>query len=220
MRNTRPQLAVPSALALGAAVAAFLVLSLGARPAEARLVDLHAGAIAGGITGWGSDQPDFFSKRGRPGVGVEAGVKLLVIDLSFNFFQMFDGSGAAGTLSQVLLGVNVDIPVGNQTFRSGVERGKSRNVIRPIASFGGALATPKPVDLPLNNAQLAAKGIVSYVGAGYEHFLNEFIGVGAEASFGYHYLWGGGMSEFVTGQTHSSGYQLTGFATVTFHLGY
>jgi hypothetical protein len=206
------------------ALAAFGGASLRARPAEARLIDLHAGAIAGGITGWGTttDTPDFFQRRKGPGVGAEVGVKLLIFDLSANFVQIFDGNGRGGTLSQLLLGVNIDVPVGNQKFQEGVERGKSKNIIRPIANVGGAIGSPEPVHLPVDNAQISSKGIVSYWGVGYEHFINEFMGVGAVANFGYHYFIGGGKSEdpTVQNQGHSSGYQLTGFATLTFHLGY
>jgi hypothetical protein len=220
MKMNRPRLAVSVALAL----TGFGVASLRARPAEARLIDLHAGAIAGGITGWGTTAgtPDFFQRRKGPGAGVEVGAKLLIFDLSASFLQIFDGSGRAGTLTQVLLGVNIDVPVGNQKFQDGVERGKSRNILRPIANVGGALGSPEPVHFPVDNAQISSKGIVSYWGLGYEHFLNEFVGVGAVANFGYHYFIGGGKSEdpSVLNQTHSAGYQLTGFATLTFHLGY
>jgi hypothetical protein len=220
MKKSPRRLAVSFALAL----TGFGVASLAARPAEARLIDLHAGAIGGGITGWGTtaNTPDFFQRRKGPGLGVEVGVKMLVFDLSANFFQIFDSNGGAGTLTQVLLGVNIDVPVGNQKFQYGVERGKSRNIIRPIANFGGAIGSPEPVHLPVDNAQISSKGIVSYWGVGYEHFLNEFVGVGAVANFGYHYFVGGAKSEdpSVQNQGHSAGYQLTGFATLTFHLGY
>jgi len=218
MKNNPPP--ITSSLLLAAAI--FGVASLGARSAEARLIDLHAGAIAGGITGWGTtaNTPDFFQRRGGPGVGAEVGVKLLVFDVSVNFFQVFDSSGRGATLTQGLIGVNIDVPVGNQKFQDGIERGRSKNVIRPIANFGGALGSPEPVHLPIDNAQLSSKGIVTYWGVGYEHFINEFMGVGAVANFGYHYFVGGAKSDLVANQTHSAGYQLTGFATLTFHLGY
>ena len=216
MKMNRPRLAVSLALT------GFVVASLAARPAEARLIDLRAGAIGGGVTGWGqtTNTPDFFDRRKGPGLGVEVGVKLLVFDLSANFFQVFDSNGRAGTLWQLLFGVNIDVPVGNDRFRNGFERGKSRNIIRPIANIGLAAGTPQPVHPPLDNAQISSKGVVSYVGVGYEHFLNEFFGVGAEADFGYHYFIDGGKSTLVANQTHSAGYQLAGFATFTFHLGY
>jgi hypothetical protein len=207
---------------LALSAAAFGATSLFARPAEARLLDLHAGVIGGGITGWGetSNTPDFFDRRRGPGLGVAVGAKLLVFDVSGTFFQIFDTDGRAGTLWQVLAGINVDIPVGNDKFQDGYERGKSRNIIRPIANVGFAAGTPEPVHPPLDNAQISAKGLVSYVGVGYEHFLNEFLGVGFEGDFGYHYFIDGAKSDFVANQTHSAGYQLAGYATFTFHLGY
>ena len=118
--------------------------------------------------------------------------------------------------------MNFDVPVGNQLFRDGIEKGKSRNVLRPILNLGVAVGTPEPVKPPLDNAQISDKGLVSYMGLQYEHFLNEFMGVGAEADFGYHYFIGGEKSTLMMSslQAHSSGYQLAGFATLTFHLGY
>jgi hypothetical protein len=216
-----------NSLALGLAV--LVAGMLAARPAEARLIDLHAGGYAGGVTGWGTTPgtPDFFDRRTGPGVGVAVGVKLLIFDLSLNFTQLFDSKGSAGTLLQALVGINFDIPVGGQLFMDGIEKGKSRNVLRPIYNIGVASGTPEPVHAPYDNAQISAKGLVSYMGLGYEHFLNEFIGVGAEADFGYHYFIDGGKSMDTTMMTpknplesHSSGYQITGFGTVTFHLGY
>jgi len=205
---------------LAAAVSAAVALWTPA--AEARLIDLHAGLTGGGITGWGSTSgtPDFFDRRKGGGLGAELGVKLLVFDLSATFFQYLDGGGRAGTLEQLLFGVNIDVPVGNDKFQEGVERGKSRNIIRPLANIGIATGTPEPVQLPLDNAQISSKGIVSYWGVGYEHFLNEFMGFGGELEGGYHYFIDGGRSMLAANQTHSSGYQLAGFAKFTFHLGY
>jgi hypothetical protein len=211
-----------AALALGLAMGAAVLLA--APRVEARLIDLHAGVIGGGITGWGdtTNTPDFFDRRKGPGLGVSLGVKLLVFDLSTSFLQIFDGNGRAGTLTQLLFGVNIDVPVGNDKFHKGIERGKSRNIIRPVVNIGAAAGTPEPVKPPLDNAQISAKGLVSNIGAGYEHFINEFLGVGAEVDYGYHYFIDGGKSVMLAApnQTHSSGYQLAGFATFTFHLGY
>jgi hypothetical protein len=214
----------PSFAAVALALVAGAWVLLAAPRAEARLIDLHAGAIGGGITGWGdtTNTPDYFDRRKGPGLGVEVGVKLLVFDLSANFLQIFDGNGTAGTLTQLLFGVNIDVPVGNDKFHRGIERGKSRNIIRPVANIGVAAGTPEPVKPPLDNAQISAKGLVCNVGIGYEHFLNEFLGIGAEVEYGYHYFIDGGKSMMLAtpNQTHSSGYQLAGFATFTFHLGY
>jgi hypothetical protein len=193
-------------------------VALAARPAEARLVDVHAGARAGGIVGWGStpNTPDFFDGTRGPGMGVEVGAKLLVLDLSANFLQVFNGNGRAGTLAQLLLGFEFDIPVGNLKFQNG----KSRNIIRPALAGGVAFGTPKPVSPPLDNAQISDKGFVSQMEVAYEFFLNPFMAVGAEADFGYHYFVGGGVRATAANKDYSSGYHMAGLATFTFHLGY
>jgi hypothetical protein len=203
-------------LVRGLGLLTVLAKGLAARPAEARLIDLHAGGYGAGLTGWGTtgNTPDFFERRRGGGFGAAVGVKLLIFDVSANFTQLLDGNGRAGTLTQVLAGVNIDIPVGNQLFQSGIEKGKSRNLLRPIANIGVAIGTPEPVKPPVDLSQISHRGFVGYTGLNFEHFLNEFIGVGAEVDFGYHYFIGSSTS------IHSAGYQLAGFGALTFHLGY
>ena len=201
---------------LAAAVLGAALAFTTARPAEARLIDLYAGATAGGIGGWGTTKntPDFFDSIHGPGVGFDLGVKLLVFDLSANFFQVFDGSGASGTLIQFLLGTEVDVPIGQTKLPDG----QSQNVLKPEISGGFGFGTPGPVSPPLTDSQISAKGIVANASLGYEYFLNPFIAIGAQATGGYHYFFGGDVVNAVQG--HSSGYHLLGLGTVTFHLGY
>jgi hypothetical protein len=189
--------------------------ALAARRADARWLDLHAGVRGGGITGWGSDRntPDFFEKTRGPGAGFELGVKLLVFDVSANFLQVFDGSGRVGTLTQFLLGFEIDVPAGDGKLPDG----HPQNIFRPGLAAGFGFGTPGPVHPPLDNAQISDKGFVSHVKLAYEHFLNPFIGVGVEANLGYHYFLGGQVA--TNGQDHSSGYHLVGLGTFTFHLG-
>ena len=162
MKNDRPRLVLRRLphrpqLPLLLGLCALGALGLSARPAEARLIDLHVGALGGGLTGWGQtpNTPDFFDRRKGPGLGLELGVKLLIFDVSGNFVQLFDSSGRAATLSQVLAGVSIDVPVGNQKFQEGVERGRNKNVLRPIANIGFAAGTPEPVHPPLTAADSA-----------------------------------------------------------------
>jgi hypothetical protein len=187
-----------------------------ASPAQARWVDLYAGARAGGITGGGSGgagQPDFFERSQGPGLGFEVGAKLLIFDVAANFMQLFGSNGSAGTLTQILAGIEIDIPVG----RAKLHDGRTRAVFRPGLVGGVAFGTPKPVSPPLSNAQVSDKGLVSEIKLGYEYFLNPFVGVGFEGDLGYHYLlWG----QSVNSSQNSSGYQLAGVGTLTFHLGY
>lgn len=191
-------------------LAAVAVL-LAARSAEARLLDLHAAAEAGGIGGWGSSsKPDFFDHTRGPAFGAELGIKLLVFDLSTSFTQVIDGSGWSGTLSQVALAIDVDIPVGPTKLHNG----QSAHIIHPSIGVGLAVGTPGPVSPPLNAAQISDKGVVFPAKVGYEYFLNPFFAVGAEAMFGYHYFFIGGSVD-----NHSQGFQFSGMGTVKFHLG-
>ncbi len=199
---------------LAAAVLAAALVA--ARPAQARLVDLYAGATAGGMAGWGTtpNTPDFFDTTRGGGVGFDLGIKLLVFDFSANFFQTFDGSGAAGTLIQFLLGTEIDIPLGSAKLPDG----QSQNVLKPEVAGGFGFGTPGPVSPPLTDSQVSAKGAVVNGTIGYEYYFNPFVAVGAQALFGYHYFFGGDELNGVSG--HSSGYHLMGLGTLTFHLGY
>jgi hypothetical protein len=194
--------------------AVFAALTLGvSAAAEARMLDLRAGGRVGGAVGWGSNSaPDFYDSHSGPGGGFQLGAKLLVLDLSVNFTQLFNGA----TISEGLLGFTFDIPVGNLVFQDGLEKGKSRNVIRPVINAGFQINTPSTVHLPIDDAQLYQKGFTSNFGGVYEFFVNEFIGVGAQVDYGWHYFLAGGKA---TSSAHSPGYHFDGFANVMFHLG-
>jgi hypothetical protein len=185
------------------------------RPAEARLLDLRAGADAGGIVGWGatSNTPDFFEHTSGGALGFNLGLRLLVFDASIGFTQVLNGSGTVGTLTQFLLGLAFDVPVGQQKLPNG----KSRAVVTPALVGGLGFGTSGPVDPPLNNEQVSDKGFVSHLKFGYEYFLNPFIGVGATGFVGWHYFFGGQV--VTNSQSHSSGYHAAALAQVTFHLG-
>jgi hypothetical protein len=190
---------------------------LAARPAEARFIDLYAGATAGGMAGWGTtpNTPDFFDTTRGGGVGFNLGLKLLVFDFSTNFFQTFNGSGAAGTLIQFLLGTEVDIPVGKTKLRDG----QSQNVLEPEIAGGFGFGTPGPVNPPLNDSQVSAKGVVANASLSYEYYFNPFVAVGAKGTFGYHYFFDGDVVNSSSVQDHSSGYHVSALGTLTFHLG-
>jgi hypothetical protein len=202
------------ALLVGVALAATLGA---ARPAEARLIDLYAGATAGGIGGWGTtpNTPDFFDSTRGPGVGFDLGMRFLFIfDVRARFLQVFNGSGASGTLIQLLLGTEIDIPLGDAKLPDG----SPRSLLQPEVAGGAGFGTPGPVSPPLTDSQVSAKGLVVNGSVGYEYLLNPFIGVGGQATFGYHYFLGGDVVN--SSQGHSSGYHVMGLGTFTFHLGY
>jgi hypothetical protein len=183
--------------------------------AEARLVDLRAAAQAGGMFGWGqrSAVPDFFRQSAGPGFGFELGARLLVIDLSMSFLQLMDTDGLSGTLIQLLLGTEIDIPVGDPKLPNG----QSVNVLHTGIVAGVALGTGATVSFPIDNEQIADKGIVSRFRFGYEYFLNPFVGVGGQLDLGYHYFLAG---QPINGMDHASGFHIIGLGNLTFHIGY
>lgn len=199
-----------------AVVGAAALLVLSGRPAQARLIDLYAGGTAGGVTGWGTTKntPDFFDSTRGAGVGFDLGVKVLFIDLSAGFLQVLNGSGTSGTLIQLLLGGEVDVPLGPARLVDG----GAVHVLQPKLAGGFAFGTPGEVHPPLTDAQVSAKGIVGDAVLGYSYFLNPFIALGAEGTFGWHYLFGGDVVN--ASQGHSSGYHVLALGTVTFHLGH
>jgi hypothetical protein len=183
--------------------------------AQARVVDLRLGANAGGMFGWGTTTgtPDMFRQAAGPGFGVEAGLKLLIFDFSVDVLQIVKSGGLGATLIQGMLGVEVDIPAGHTKL----ENGQSVQVVHAGGAAGFVLGTNAPAMLPVTNDQLADKGFSSRARVGYEYFLNPFMGVGAQADFGYHYLLGGEAVNMT--QDHSSGFQVIGLGAFTFHLG-
>jgi len=201
-----------------AAIAAGVAL---ARPAEARLVDLHAGIVAGGIGGFGTDShtPDFFAKTSGGAFGAAVGAKLLVFDLTVSFLQVANSSGWSGTLAQALLGFELDIPVGPDRFEDeNGRKGRRKAILRPGFGAGVGFGTPGPVQTPYSESQISDKGIISQIKLGFEYNVHPMLGFGLEGDAGYHYFLGGAALNDV--KDHSSGYHGMLLGTLTFHLGY
>jgi hypothetical protein len=196
---------------LGAAVVAALAAPA---VAEARMIDLRLSGQGGGMFGWTTtpNAQDMFRTAAGPGVGVEAGLKLLVFDASVSVLQMFK-DGLGGTFIQGLLGVDVDLPAGNTKL----DTGQNVHIIHTGAVFGFVLGTSAPAMTPVMSDQLADRGFVGRGRLAYEYYLNPFMGVGVEGHFGWHYLVGGANA---TISDHSQGYHIAALGSFTFHLGY
>lgn len=204
-------------LGLAALAFALLTATAGDASAQGKLIDLHGAILGGGMLGRGSggDQ-DLFKQTQGAGFGVEAGVRLLVLDLSIRFLQMVSLEGYRGTMLTALIGPSVEIPV--------VHGGKDKQgkdlppkvVVRPGLAAGFAFGTLVPVKPPLTNDQLAGKGLLVMGRFAVERMFGRVIGVGGEIQGGYHYLFG---KSGVVNAEHSSGWQMAGFGTLAFHLG-
>jgi hypothetical protein len=194
------------------------------RPARAQTktkwVDLHGSVLVGGTTGGGTARgaPDFFDASEGFASGVNLGVRLFVVDFSIRFLQMIDSHGAASTLSTALLGSSLEIPlVGGGQDISGRPR-RIEVVLRPGLGAGFALGTPAPVHLPIDNAQLSAKGLLVQGSCGIERLFGPYFGIGATLEGGYHYLFGQSAT-LNSGSDRSQGWQLAIFTMFTGHFG-
>lgn len=202
-----------------AAAAVVTAVGLGASRAEAKLLDLHAGLLAGGMTGGGSatPTPDVFGQIQGGSFGTELGVRLLVLDLSLRFVQMAGVKGHHGTLLTFMFGPSVEIPI----IGGGVDMlGRPRPpkvVIRPGIAVAAGFATLQPVSLPISNDQLAAKGALVTGRFAVERLYGQFWGLGGMIEGGYHYFFPANAP--INGPDHSSGWELAAFGTLTFHLG-
>jgi hypothetical protein len=184
--------------------------------AEARVMDLRLSGNAGGMFGWGttSGTQDMFREASGAGFGFEAGFKLVIFDFAVSMMQMLRSDGVGATLLQGTFGTEVDFPAG----RMKLPNGQSAQIIHAGFAGGVVLGTNDPAVYPVTNDQLADKGVIGRFRVGYEFFLNEFMGIGAQGDFGYHYLLGG--QAINNTQDHSTGYHLVGLAHFTFHLGF
>jgi len=108
----------------------------------------------------------------------------------------------------------VDFPAGGMKLPNG----QHAQIIHAGFAGGVVLGTNAPANFPVTNDQLADKGVVGRTRVGYEFFLNEFMGIGAQLDFGYHYLLGGQAINMT--EDHSAGYHFIGLANFTFHLGF
>lgn len=207
-----------------AIVVALALLAGGGAQAQiggGKLLDLHGSVLLGGMTGRGTDggTPDFFRQTQGAGFGAELGARLLILDLSIRFLQMLGPDGYGGTVLTALLGPMMEIPVqSGGTDLQGKPR-PPKVVVRPGLAAGLAFGTNNPVDPPLNNAQLASKGLVVVGRFGVERMFGPILGLGGEIQGGYHYMFGAQSAINSSTKDHSAGWQLSLFGTVSFHLG-
>lgn len=206
------------ALAAAAAVAPSLAHADGGR-----IIDLHGGLMTGAMTGWGNGgvgSPDFFHQVQDPGLGVELGLRVLVLDLSIRFVQMFGTDGRGGTLSTIMFGPTLEIPLlGGGTDVDGHPR-LAKLVLRPGLAAGVGLGTPAPVNPPLSADQISGKGFLGVARCGIERFFGPWFGLEGHVEGGYHYFIGGeGLVNGTDMKGHSSGGQIALFGSAVLHLG-
>ncbi len=216
----RAPASTPLLVALTFAVVAAGMSSSARAQTKTKWVDLYGSVLVGGTTGGGTARgaPDFFDASEGFASGVNLGVRLFVVDFSLRFLQMIDSHGASSTLSTALLGSSLEIPlVGGGQDIAGHPR-RVEVVLRPGLGAGFALGTPAPVHLPIDNAQLSAKGFLVQGSCGVERLFGPYFGIGATLEGGYHYLFGQSAT-LNSSSDRSQGWQLAIFTTFTGHFG-
>jgi len=210
----------------GAAATLLAAWLAAARPANAKLVEVYGNARLGGVGGKGLStlemrSTDFFEATNGLGLGLEAGIELLFIDVFANFTQLVGASGLTGTLTQLLAGIDLDVALdgGVLTTVAGVKKDTpARTFARLGVAAGLAAGTPAPVDPPLNDAQISDKGVVAQATFAVDYKLNRLLSVGFELNGGYHYFFAGAGAAANDTTNHSKGLHFMGFVNLGFRL--
>ncbi len=173
------------ALAIVAVLAAFLC----SRPADAALLELHAGLRAGGATGkgiGGAQQDHDFFEGARGGVyGAVVGLEILFIDLWIEHDQLTDFEGLNGTWTQFMAGPHVMF---------GLSGGPSPKLFGELALSGGfGLGTGQQIAPPLSNGQVSDKGVMVELRVGLEYRLTEILGIGVALPMAWGYMFKNGV---------------------------
>lgn len=190
-----------SLAAAGVVASAVMLSSVGM--AEAKLLDLYAGTHTGTTFGWADGSRGF-------ALGFDVGAELLGVDAAVSFNQLFDGSGAAGTITQLALGIDTDIAI---DFRR-----RPKMFLRLGGDLGFAIVTRQPVDLPLDEAQTSHLGPVTNALGALEYHFNRFLIGGLQFTGGYHYFARGGDVAQDESSDHVHGGQFNFLVTFRGHF--
>jgi hypothetical protein len=190
----------PSSRRLVAAIAFALgLVTLGGRPASAKLLELTLKVHGGGIAGlYGTENydplssnpdlaavtgKDFFKERRGATFGGTFGVEVLFVDIIYEFYQFVDGKGLGSTLNNFLIGFDWDFNVGTGW------------AITPYLVTGFGLATQNnswlkkqyPEYPQITGADLTSKIVMVRIGVQFERKLGRFFRLGLDLGAGYHY---------------------------------
>jgi hypothetical protein len=231
MRRLGPPLLATSLLlgASGAAQARLVDLHAGLRAGGFTGRSLSGGRDAA--------SRDFFEAVRGPAAGIDVGCTLVGLDLSLRFYQVLGGEGelgdpgrrlpkrggeigdpgyelpgpqgglATGTLTQLLLGFQMEFPI------------PASLVLRPRIAGGFALGTTGPIELPLGNDEVTHKGVVAEAEVALLRYVNRFFSIGASIGLGGHYLLGGNLV-VNDSRNWGKGLHVIGLMTATAHLGF
>jgi hypothetical protein len=173
------------ALFVGLAAAATALVA--PQVARAGVLDVYAQAEGGYANGLGVGgtkmDDDFFSGAAGGLYGAKVGVEVLFTDVWVEHWQLTDFKGVNGTWTQLMVGADIDFPVGD------VPEGQKPKTFAEIGlGVGYGLGTGRQVDPPLDNAQLTDKGFIAELSLGVDYRFNTVTSVGLAVPVTYGYL--------------------------------
>lgn len=185
---------IPAGLRPSRALVLTLTLALSglfAGRAEAHLFEFYIDGYGGGLyapvalggnlnainAALGSNSADDFYHNQSGGLlGARVGMELLYTDLYVQFDQYFNGTGAAGSAVNLMLGWDGTFgpkPGWNGTF----------------GGYGGVIfGFPYTPSLPISREQISALGVAAELQGGAEYHFRRFFVFQALGTIGYHYL--------------------------------
>jgi hypothetical protein len=177
-------------------------LTSAASPARADLASLYAqihGGVSDGRTTSGSDGVDaFHAGASGAALGALVGVEVLFIDAWLQHDQYVDGEGVAGTWTQVMAGIDLELDLGAPAVgagpppRPGEPGGTAPGYLEVGGAVGFAVGTGQQVDPPLDNAEVTDKGFVAQVAFGAGVRLTEVVTFGISVPLQVAYLYKNG----------------------------
>ncbi len=213
---------LPNKLRLGLlAVAATSLVAGGS--ASADILTLRAdvkGGAAGGKGMFGERADESFQERmGGAGYGVAVGAEVFLIDVWVQHEQ-FIGGGDVSTWTQFMLGLDVEIDLGDTKGShfndAGKEVGGYSSIFAELGMGAGfGVGTGQQVDPPLDNGQVTDKGFLLEARAFVAYRLTKIFSVGVmvPVQFGYFTKSGAGTAANNVDNQYSA---MSGSAMLTF----
>ncbi len=210
-------------LGLTALAFVFASTTLASSEAHADILSVRAdlrGGVAGGQGMFGARKDNAFHEGGvRPSYGLIVGAELFFIDGWIQHDQFVSSGNVTGTWTQFMLGVDVEIGLGD---KKGYELNDAGDEVGGYSSMffelgmgaGFGVGTGKQVQPPLDNGELTDKGFLFEARGMLGYRLTEMftIGVTIPVSFGYYTKVGEGTTANNV-DNHYSGMSAAGMLT-------
>jgi hypothetical protein len=194
-----------------------VVVALVATPefAAAKILDLYLQLDPVGLStgrrlagsNLAGDRTDFFYRNEGGVTGFKLGVDVLFLEAIVDFKQGFSLGGWQSAWIGFLAGLKGTFDLGETT------------VGYVAADVGFGVGTEGPFNPPVNDANVAQKGVVAVGRLGVDRQLNSVISVGIELDVGYHYLFLGGAAVSGATDTELQGVHVTGLVDLKLTLG-